>query len=133
MTVFLEMRLHWFNLIQLESYALRSLHWNKIPVGFLSKVCMSNPENSVVGFMRFSVFHKIIVIIISCPHLSTFLYSPSMCHVSKCGIYWGNEFSWLIPHCSAKLSPPSIWPLHQTGSSLLKNSDTGLLFGACTI
>lgn len=67
---------------------------------------MSNTENSVVRSLHFSVFHK--RFIISGPHLSTFLYLPdrnqSKCHVSKYGIYWGNENSCLIPHCSANLS-----------------------------
>lgn len=78
----------------------------KTPVAFVSVVYMSSPENSVVKSLHFSVFHETIIII-SGPHLSTFLYFPdinqSKCHVSKCGIYWGDENSWLIPLSSAKL------------------------------
>lgn len=99
-----------------------------------SIVYMRNPENSVVRSLHFSVFHK--RIIVSGPHLSPFLYLPdinqSKCHVSKCGICWGIENSWLIPHSSAKLSLPLILPLqqcvHQPESSSMKKSDTGPSF-----
>lgn len=102
-------------------------------------VYMSNTENSVVRSLHFSVFHK--RFIISGPHLSTFLYLPdrnqSKCHVSKYGIYWGNENSCLIPHSSANLSLPSILPLqqcvHQPGSSSVKKRDTGPSFEAFAV
>lgn len=109
----------------------------KNPVGFVS--IWVTQKNSVVGSLHFSVFHKI-VIIISGPRLSSFLYLPDInqrkCQGRKCGIYWGNE-NWWIPYSSAKLSFPSVLSLqqclHQPGSSSVKKSDTGPSFEAFAV